>query len=245
MMLQCACPGCVSGLVFAHNASVQLKESLQSTALVAGTCPRTPWHSARTTLPHLPTPTCPQVCAPRPPPGTLLLLGSHGPLAAHRARARQPGAPPTAAAAGCPAATHHRWCAGRPGGCPSSARGGGAPLWRVCAGHAAGGALQLCGRHHQGGRGWLSVPAWLRSESVLCIAVHDPMRACSVLIVQCRTFCSSLLQRVLFIHAREPMWVPEVRWSASLADLELVAARGPRLRCVGGLGRYMRASSTS
>lgn len=38
------------------------------------------------------------------------------------------------------------------------------------------------------------------------------------------------LQRVLFIHAREPMWVPEVRWSALLADLELVAARGPRLR---------------
>ena len=68
-------------------------------------------------------------------------------------------------------------------------------------------------------------------------ALHPQLRAHVgrfLPVIHLRSYCCRPLplQRVLFIHAREPMWVPEVRWSASLADLELVVARGARLRYV-------------
>lgn len=75
---------------------------------------------------------------------------------------------------------------------------------------------------------------------VLFIHVCKLTRAVFSLSFTCEACCRPLpLQRVLFIHAREPMWVPEVRWSASLADLELVAARGARLRYVSLLCRLV------
>lgn len=40
------------------------------------------------------------------------------------------------------------------------------------------------------------------------------------------------LSQVLYVHAREPMWVPLVKWSACLADLELVACQAATLTMV-------------
>lgn len=74
------------------------------------------------------------------------------------------------------------------------------------------------------GRAGGPLRALVPSALLLCFARHPSLTA------HPRTLA---LQRLLYIHAREPMWGPEVRWSCAVADLELAAARGAHLRCAG------------
>lgn len=39
-------------------------------------------------------------------------------------------------------------------------------------------------------------------------------------------------RNVMYLHAREPMWVPALRWSSSIRDLELASLQGASLSLV-------------
>ena len=67
--------------------------------------------------------------------------------------------------------------------------------------------------------------AWPLSAFCRSLVLPSSCLACLLLL-----HLHLLLQRVLFICAREPMWVPSVRWSSTIADLELVGCRGVRIK---------------
>lgn len=110
-------------------------------------------------------------------------------------------------------------------------------MGRLCAVPAARGARLLCGGVDKGARVGLRLSGPCQGGRVHVLQrAQAAFEGTSAACMASNTLRPSLcLQRLFYICARDPMWAPLVRWSARVADLELVALRGAHVRC--GWGR--------